>query len=476
MGLMSAAAFEKIIYLIMTVLVARYLTVGDYGRLSFALYFGVIAGVIAEYAVQTILTKELVEDPERHRELVGSALYARILPVAAALLVLFAFAIANVADKMQSHLLLVVGIGQVALAFGSVANAIFRATSKYHLESLAVISRSLLYGLGVSLAMIVKMSILQVGLVILGANVASMVFALALAFRVIPPRLSNLGRDEVIPFLKKATPVAGALFLVALFSGASLVVLRLFSTDTEVGWYNGSHALIAHLAIVPEILMAVLFPGIVRSTHELAREDLGKFDLGEVILIMLVIGVPASVGISTVAPAVLQLIYGDPFVPASPILVVLAWSIPFTFVNFAFLMFFSARNKQRWWLLYVVLSLLVSLGGYAVLVKQLGVLGVAVVRVAGEALLCVVATLHMRRWINGARLALGLVRGGLALLSLVCALTLTRAMPLLVQVMVGMTAYCTLIVIAGPWPRAMWAGYFARARQLLTVRQGSHAP
>lgn len=474
MGLMAAVAFEKLVYLLTIVLMARYLSVGDYGQLSFAVYFGFIVAVVAEFAVQTILTKELVERPGEQREQLGVALYARVLPVVLALVVLVAFAALSSADAGQASLLLIVGVAQIATTFGYIANAVFRAKTKYHLESASVVARALLYGLAVGAAVVVGLPVLQVGLAILAASLAAMAFALLLAFRVIAPRLGRPRREQIGAFLRKAAPVAGAILLASLFSGVSLVVLRFFGTDTEVGWYNSSHALIAHLAILPEILMAVLFPAIVRSTQALASEDLGQFDLGGVILIMLVIAVPASLGLAVVAPELLRLVYGDPFVPAAPVLRVLAWTLPFTFVNFAYLMFFSARNSQRWWLLYVVLSILASLGAYLVLGERLGGVGVAAVRVAGEGLLFTVATLHMRRWIAWGRLALGLTRGGLALLGLGGALLLTRGTPLAVQILAGMAAYGAAIVLAGPWPRAMWAGYLVRARERLTVRLGWH--
>jgi O-antigen/teichoic acid export membrane protein len=460
--LFPARLAEKICYFIVTLLISRSFSVSDYGQFSFAIYFGFSIAVLAEFGLQTVVTRDLVAYPARQRELFGTALILKIPLSLAALLIIGAINLLTELGHEQAILLWIIGLGQIAVTIGYLGNAVFRATQRLEIESLSTLARGMLYLVATIVALLNDLPLLGIAWFILLANSVSTMLLLILACRIIRPICPHALVDKILSMLNQATPLALSLVATAAFSTLSTVVLRLSMHDTLIGWYNSANALTANLFFLPDVVMAALLPPMITA---LQKDNLNRRPLTESLVIMVLLSLPISLSIFMFAPRILSFIFGGKFATAAVALRWLIWTLPLYYVNFAYMMFFSARRQQHLWLLFVLLGILVTALALIILLPVFGMEGAAMSRLVGEITVFVLGTLRARTSVDKSRLIFSTVRIGAALAGLAIVVWISRSTPLFFLAGLGAITYAALVISFGPWSVSTWADAITRVTQ-----------
>jgi len=460
--LLPAKVTEKVCYFIVTLLISRLFSVSDYGRFSFAIYFGFSLAVLAEFGLQTIVTRDLVAYPARQRDLFGTALILKIPLSLAALLIIGSISLLAQLEHEQAKLLWIIGLGQITVTIGYLGNAVFRATQRLEIEALSTFARGMLYLVATIVALLKHLPLVGIAWFILLANTVSTILLLILASRIIRPTYPRSPVGKILSMLNQATPLALSLVATAAFSTLSMVVLRLLMQDTLVGWYNSANALTANLFFLPEVVMAALLPPMITA---LQKDNLNRRPLTESVVIMVLLSLPISLSIFMFAPRILSIMFGSKFVAAAVALRWLIWTFPLYCVNFAYMMFFSTRRQQHLWLLFVLLGILTTALGLIILLPVFGMEGAAMSRLAGEMMVFVLGTFRARTFVDKSRLIFSTVRIGAALIGLAAVVWIGRSTPLFFPVTLGAITYLTLVISFGPWSVRTWTDAITRVMQ-----------
>jgi O-antigen/teichoic acid export membrane protein len=197
----------------------------------------------------------------------------------------------------------------------------------------------------------------------------------------------------------------------------------------------------------------------------LQKDNLNRRPLTESVVIMLLLSLPISLGIFMFAPRILSLMFGSKFAAASVALGWLIWTLPLYCVNFAYMMFFSARRQQRLWLLFVLLGILTTALGLIILLPVFGMEGAAMSRLAGEMTVFILGTFRARASVDRSRLVFSTVRIGVALAGLATVVWIGRSTHLLFPVTLGAITYFVLVIAFGPWSVRTWADAITRVVQ-----------
>jgi O-antigen/teichoic acid export membrane protein len=447
--LFIATVAEKGLYLAAMLVISRLLSVSDFGKFSFALYAGFSIAALAEFGFQPIVTRDVVASPARRHEVFGAALLLKVPLALAAAAAIGVMGWLGDLDREQAQLLWIIGLSQVAVTVSYLGHAIFRATQRLDLESLAAFVRGALY-LGTSVgALLLGFPLSVAAWAILVGNIMSMAITLGLAGAIIRPALPRRLVAEARQLLAQAAPLAASIIATAVFSTLSVIALRLSMDDTSVGWYNSAHSLTSHMSFIPEVVTAALLPPMVVA---LQRHAADRQPLTEMVLVLLGLALPIAGGATLLAPHIMTLVFGLKFAPAAPALIWLIWTAPFTFVNVAYLLLLSTQKRQLVWPAFVLAGIAISVLSLIVLIPVLGSTGAAIARLAGEVGVFVLGTWQVRKALDYARLLAGIARICLALAGMVAVVWVSQSAPVLIPIGLGAAIYGLLIATLGPWP------------------------
>jgi O-antigen/teichoic acid export membrane protein len=198
--------------------------------------------------------------------------------------------------------------------------------------------------------------------------------------------------------LRESLPFWLAGIFSLLYARGDVVLLKLLSSDAEVGAYRTAGQLVEVVRQAPVLLLTALFPQLARAFAEPGGRLL-RLER-QVTLLLVGGGLAAAAMLAAVAGPLIRHFYGPQFARTIPTLYVLAAAVPLVFMNAGLLHFFVARDRG---MLNVVLSgamVLVSLTANLLLARPLGAVGSAVATLATEAALsasCLYALGILRR-------------------------------------------------------------------------------
>jgi O-antigen/teichoic acid export membrane protein len=240
--------------------------------------------------------------------------------------------------------------------------------------------------------------------------------------------------------IREVKAFTGLALLAALTARPEIVILSLLATESEVGLYSAAVRIAELPILLPEVLMANIFPLLSQSFQ--AAEDRFSAWQTTAVRAILAYSLPVAACFLVAAEPILLLVFDERFAPAAPILRVLSLNV----VLFALIAIFwrslTARRRQNQVLALQVLLVGVRVGGGAALIVPFGGMGAAVASVGGSALH--VALLARATARSGApprvlragwRFALAAAATGLVVWLLV------RALPLPVALVAGGLAY-----------------------------------
>jgi O-antigen/teichoic acid export membrane protein len=225
------------------------------------------------------------------------------------------------------------------------------------------------------------------------------------------------------------------------------VLLNIFRTDAETGYYSAAYNLVFSAAVFSNIFNTSLYPSLARQ----AVNDPGKLpkiyqrSLGYLIVLAL----PIAVGVWALADQLVLLLFKAAYQPATPALQIVIWVLPWMFASefLGYIVLISGQEK------YVARSVLISTGFNVVLnlfmVPVFGFIGAAVMTVLTEVVLVGQYVLILRSLIKEFNWSKILLRPIVAAAIMGAVVIALRPLPLALNVAVGALVYGGLLLALG---------------------------
>ncbi len=105
-------------------------------------------------------------------------------------------------------------------------------------------------------------------------------------------------------------------------------MLGVMSTAHQVGFYTASYRIINQVLGAYYLVTQMMYPRLARQTLDISKIKVGW----RLIALLVVAGVICAAGIASCRGFLLNLLFGHEFLNATPLLLILAWAIPFDFV------------------------------------------------------------------------------------------------------------------------------------------------
>jgi O-antigen/teichoic acid export membrane protein len=239
-------------------------------------------------------------------------------------------------------------------------------------------------------------------------------------------------------------------FLMAIEYQVDVILLSVLRTEEDIGWYGAATTIVFTLTMIPQAYRMSVYPLMARY----ATEDLHKLkQLYEKSLRYLgTLALPMVAGIVLMAPGIIGLIYGDEFLPAIVVLQTLVIILIPTFLNVPNVRMMFVLNRQSWVTWMLLGSMLINVGLNVWLTPTLGAQGAALARACSSMAFFVANYLVLRLVVAKFETSLLrlLWRPAVAAVLMSLVLLATRAVPVLIAVVIGAAAYfCVLLLIGG---------------------------
>lgn len=390
-----------------SVIVANYLGVSDFGHLSFAVALVALFGSIVNAGLSGLVVRDLVRKPEERERILGTVIVVRSIAGTLALGALMAVTyLFGTVDGGSKALLAVIAIGTF-VRMTDVIEFWFQSESRLRYISIVNVSSG------------VAGAVMRLGLVVLGGSliqfawavaieqlIASLLLVLTYTRRAGPITAWKFEARRARAYLRSSWPLILSSVANAINRKADLVLLGALLTSTAVGTYAVAARLSEVWYFVPTAIAAATFPTIVRAkafSDSLYRERLqqlyGLFIWGAIGL---------AVVVTIVAGPVIDFFYSAEFSGAAAILVIHVWTAPFLFMGVIFSKWLIVENLLLTSLVRHGFGAALNVGLNLVLIPSHGPKGAAVATLISYASATYFATFFSKRtWPAAVDMTLG---------------------------------------------------------------------
>jgi len=383
-----------------------FIALGRLGSTSDAGTFSLAVGFLAILTtlfvgVDDILVREVARRPEHSWPILATYGLMRIgLCLAAWLALIIVLAALSIYSTPDLLVIIVITSSILLDSFSALAQSVFNAHHRFDWPFVAIFVGSAIE-LGVALLALRR----HAGLLVIAW--ASPIGALVTAIILIAAMSAYLRRwpwpkvwfewEKALTLLRLVPAFAGSSLLSAFEYQLDVILLSVIVTRADVAEYSAAVTVMLVVLTLSQAYRIVLYPLLVRSIS--AHVAQARRLLGRSLLVMGGAALLAAAAISLAAPVIVQLVFGDRFDVAAPILRVLIWNVVWFFLNVPMVRFMMAANGQNTVFRTLLVSLSVNVAANLFLIPRLGPLGSAYARLFSSGLFCI-----FMAWAVGRRL------------------------------------------------------------------------
>jgi len=394
-ALALARIIQRVSTLLLALLIAKALGADGLGAYSIAMaFFGAIT-LMGDAGTTMYLIRELAREPSRTSAYVVHL--SVVVVVASAGLVGLALLVIprlGYSDEVALSVTIIV-FAVFPSTLNSIQEAVFVAHGRTELEAVTIfVTTSAYVGLSVWL--------LQTGHGVpslVSAYVAVQFLVTVIYFLLITRYIARLRFEFRWPLARRLVgelkSFAGSSLLAAFFARPEIILLSLFATEREVGFYGAAVRIAEVWVFIPQVFMNNVFPLLSRSFH--LADDRFLAIQERAMRAVLAYTLPLTAGMVAAAPLIIHTLFGDGFDSASDLLRVLGLNVTVYGMSEVVWRSLSARNRQDLVLKVQVFAIFARLAAGAALIVALSSLGAAIAATAGSALSVVLLARATRR-------------------------------------------------------------------------------
>ncbi len=363
--------------LVIWVWLARYLGPEQFGLLSFALAFAALFSPLASLGLDDIVVRNLVRDPARRNETLGTAFLLKLAGGAASFgAAIIAILVLRPGDRLSHWLVAIIAAGGAFQAFNAIE---FWFNSQVQAKY-AVFARNVAF-LSCAAAKVVLI-LARAPLVAFAwvATVEVMVggASLAAAYRWKGHRLREWRSSSAMAksLLKDSWPLIFSCVVIMIYLRIDQVMLGEMVGSEEVGIYSVAVRMAEVWFFIPSAVYWSVLPSLVEakeSSENLFYERLQKY-YNLMALTAYAIAVPVMLVAKWLVPA----LFGASYARAGVMLAVLIWANLFTYLEIARSAYFNVMNWNRIYFVTLALGAVMNVVLNLLLIPRYGGLGAAI--------------------------------------------------------------------------------------------------
>lgn len=363
--------------LFVTVWIARYLGPEQYGLWNFAIAFAALFGAFATLGLDSIVIRELVKDPERQNELLGSAF---ALKLAGGIITLLITLIAiSWMREGEALMLWLVGI--------SAAGFIFQSVNVIDLFFQAQVQSK--YTVYAANAAFIVMTLVKIILLVTSAPLISFAWAglaeiaitslfllFAYRFNHYNIRRWRYENSVALTLFYESWPLMLAGLAAILYMRIDMVMLQQIMGEHEVGIYAAATKISEIWYFLPTILVASVSPSIIACRDK--NLELYFHKLRQLYFYLAWLAIFISLPLSLLASLVIDILFGSEYESSAPVLTIHLWASIAVFLGVASSQYLLIENLQKISFYRTLIGLICNIALNLLLIPILGAIGAAI--------------------------------------------------------------------------------------------------
>jgi len=379
--LASTEVIVKVLGIVTTVFVARYLGAEQFGFLSFAYIIVGLCLVLPDYGLGRLVTREIARRPQRANRLLWHSTVVKLslyLPAALICVIIMMF---NSDDSTRLWLVMLVFMVEVLRQHMVFFCSYFRAIQQTEWEAwgrlfLAVFSLllgvpALMIGWGIEGLMWIRflVTLLSLGLI--------MWFLWQFGLQI-----SRTTWRYVRALIKTSTPMALFTLFIMVYMSLNVLVLGFVKDDAVVGYYSVALMIINPLNIISDAVANASLP--VLSQTWLQDKNQFHSTAKQSFRYLISLALPMSIGLLLLAEASVHLIFGAEYLPGVSVLMILALSLIPDYINTLLSTTLIAQDQEKTTLNATIFGAIIAVIACAVLIPKWGADGAALAWLLAE--------------------------------------------------------------------------------------------
>lgn len=386
----GAQATIKVLSFIFSVMVVRKLGANDFGEYTAILAFTAIFSIFSDLGLSAYTVRQVArfrEEPDhlgKVDQLYGNVLGLRLLlaVLTIGLVILFALITKRPPERIFS-----IGLYSLTLilysAWGA-SDSILSGYERLDLSSVGKVINQFGFVLVGTFALVLKLGVNG----LIGAALVSVSFMALFCLRKVhllgvrpkPSRFFN-----VKSLIRWSLPFGVIGFALGLSYKFSTVLLDIFRSNIETGFYNAAYNLIFSFVLISNILNTTLYPTLARQ----AVNSPGELPIiyQRMFRYLLIIALPIAVGGWALAEPIIHFLYDVEFLASTQVFQVVIWTVPLMFISEFLGYVIVLSNQEKRVALAVTISSFFNVIMNLVLVPQYGLMAAAWIAVLTETIL-----------------------------------------------------------------------------------------
>ena len=352
--LFVSQVFGAICAFVWTVLIARYLSVSDYGIMNFAVSFTGMIAITMDLGISTHIVRHIATDFDSSPKYLGNSLPLKSIFSAFTFFLALIILILMHCNGLTIQITLLFTIERIFASFTGLFNGSLQAVEEGKYQAIGNFLLNILLLIFMLLTITCDYGLYGITFAYLIAN--SIVFLsqyIAVKKRVSKPKLEF---DK--EFCKKITilsiPFALTSFFGIVLYSVDMVMLTNMVNSYANGIYSAAYKLISVLVLFYSVYSTVIFP--VMSRFYKNEKNLLVVSLEKSIKYLMLFMIPISFATIFYSQEIVVLFFGHKYAPTSSVLSILICTVPLTFITGACQNTLNASHKEK----YVTLTLLIA--------------------------------------------------------------------------------------------------------------------
>ncbi len=351
-------------------IIARYLSVDEFGMFSLIRSVGLILTPIISFGVARILVREISIDKTKAGEFVTAGLIVNSLIVVPVVGVTVVIAAAlNLTSMLNVLALCLALLAAILQAFARTMRAVFIAHERMGYNAAAITLARLLNVFLVLIAIFFNYGYLSLFVCIAVSELVSLLGVSVIVIFHFTVPLQRITVDRLRYLFNESYAIAISDFINRGHVYANVFFIKAFHGVTQVALFQAAQRIVAPTFLMPRSLLIALFPMFSRLAAN--DDELQRLHQAYRMTMNFVVAVSMAICVSGMssAPYLIQLLFGEKFSGATGSLEILIWTILPVFANFLLNFLLTSVKKQRvlvvsngiCFLLNIVLGIILSL-------------------------------------------------------------------------------------------------------------------
>ena len=364
--------------------VARYLGPEQFGLLSFATAFVGLFGAIAGLGLQGIVVRDIVRDPSRKEDTLGTAALLQFIGGLLAYgLILATIFWLRPDDALAKALVAILGS---TMLFKASEVAVYwfesQVLSKY---TVWVQNGSFLVFAAIKIVLILNNAPLIAFASVIMAEALMVALLMLVMLGLRGPRLRHLRITlaRAKELLADSWPLLLSGIAIVIYMKIDQIMLGQMVGDEAVGIYSAAVRISEVWYFIPMMIVASVFPAILEAKKRSETQYYQRFQ--HLYDLMVWLSVAVALPMTFLSTPIVTLLFGESFSASGTVLAIHIWAAVFVFLGVASSKWFLAENRQMLNLQRTALGAVVNVVLNFLLIPDYGPVGAAVATVVSQA-------------------------------------------------------------------------------------------